>query len=327
MSSAPLGFSARVCEALRVRGESIIVTGGSGWLGRAVLEMLERALGDGVEARVRVFGSRAKRIELRSGRTIASRPLGELPQIASGPGLLLHFASMTRDRLTPENAGAFLAANERIAECVEAAVERLPLRGILFPSSGAAAGAEAAHDAYAIGKRRDEARFQRLGERLGVVVVAPRIFNLSGPFINKLEHYALGDLVGASLRGDVLKIRAAHRVLRSYVHVADLLDLALDTLLDDASDGFMRFDAAGEEAIEIGELARRVLRVLGRSGIPIERPVWRGAPSDVYLGDPKPLQELAARYGTRLRPLDEQIRDTASFLEDSRVGAGSGDAR
>ena len=52
----------------------------------------------------------------------------------------------------------------------------------------------------------------------------PRVFNLAGPFINKIQIYALATMIGDALAGRPIEIRASHRVLRSYLHVGDCID-------------------------------------------------------------------------------------------------------
>ena len=297
-----LRFSPSVAEALRASALPVVVTGGSGWLGRASLEMLDAALGSTFAERVRVFGSSERELLLRSGRAVRVLPLPRIREVPATPSLILHFAFLSRDRLSELTSEAFLAGHERIGQLVEAATRRSRAPAILVPSSGAIHG----NDAYAVAKRRQEECFRGSGAR----VVAPRIHNLAGPFINKPEHYALASIVRAVLAGDVVRLRAGHPVVRGYVHVRDLLDLCAALLLD---------RRASEPTLEIGELAERVEAVLGAPRVRVERPPPDGRPPDVYSGDPRPLMAYAARYRIRLAPLDEQIRDTAAYLAEEPV--------
>ncbi len=72
-------------------------------------------------------------------------------------------------------------------------------------------------------------------------------------------------------------------------------------------------DAAGDEAVELGELAQRIAEQVG--GGPVQRPVAEpDAREDRYLGDAAPLRALAAEHGITLAGLDAQIRRTAETL-------------
>ena len=67
----PLRLTERNALRLRSSGLRVFMTGGSGWLGRATLEMLESAFpGPEFSQRVVAFGSRARPLTLRSGRQV-----------------------------------------------------------------------------------------------------------------------------------------------------------------------------------------------------------------------------------------------------------------
>ena len=65
-----------VAEALRDSGRRIVITGASGWLGRATLDLLRQCFGGQIEERVRCFGSQARTLDA-GGTTIAQRPLAK----------------------------------------------------------------------------------------------------------------------------------------------------------------------------------------------------------------------------------------------------------
>jgi hypothetical protein len=79
------------------------------------------------------------------------------------------------------------------------------------------------------------------------------------------------------------------------------------------------FETAGE-IVEMGELASRVLGVLGAEASAVVRPPMDPhAPADDYLGDPAAGRVLAARAGITPAPLDEQIAVTAKWLRAEGV--------
>jgi nucleoside-diphosphate-sugar epimerase len=104
-------------------------------------------------------------------------------------------------------------------------------------------------------------------------------------------------------------------VVRSYIHVADLVSLGLALLLQGASEPIALFDTVGDRVVEIAELADCVLAVLGVK-LPIERPRLDADRSrdDVYVGEDGPVRALARRHRIDLLPLETQIRDTAMYL-------------
>jgi nucleoside-diphosphate-sugar epimerase len=137
---------------------------------------------------------------------------------------------------------------------------------------------------------------------------------LAGPFLHKPDHFVLGSIIQDIARGGPIRIRADHPVVRSYVHVGDLVDLIVATLLDPEPVPVAAFDTAGEREIEVGELARLAASVLGHPEMPIERPPVDSGRSDRYVGDPAVMHQLARRAGIELKPLPAQIEDTARFM-------------
>ncbi|GLR67315.1 hypothetical protein GCM10010909_19960 [Acidocella aquatica] len=293
--------------ALRLRDVPVVVTGTGGWLGQAALEMLEGALGEDFARRVRVYAAAARDVRLRCGLVVQARAFAELEREAGPPGLVLHFAFLTRGFA---QAPDFEAVNRRITAAVRGYIERNGAAGVFIPSSGAAYRAE--HDIYGALKLEDEAVFAALAKRLGFPAVIPRIFNLAGPFINNVNHYALACMIADVAGGRPVRLRAAHPVWRSYAHVGDVLSIGLAGLLRGVT--LEGFDTAGEVEVEIGDLAARVARVMGAGGAEIIRPAWREGAADYYTGDMAGYRRAAALAGVSLRGLDEQIADTAGYL-------------
>lgn len=311
-----------VAAALADPARHFVVTGGGGWLGRAALDILDRVYGADLPRRVSVFGVGAKLLDLRSGRRIASRPFAEMARLKRAGPTILHFAYLTRGYAAQMPLATYLAINRGLSVTVAEAAERCGARGFFLPSSGAVYRQDRTpeHDLtanpYGVLKLEDEARFTALARRGGFPAVVFRIFNLAGPFMNHKSHYALGSILQDIAAGRTIELTAAHPVVRSYTHVGDLLTLALSLLA--RGEGAGPLDTAGQPAIEIGALARRAARLLGRPGLEIRRPEFASAPADIYVGDGARFEALAGAVGLRLRTLDEQIVETASFLMEAQ---------
>jgi len=295
-------LTTRLRAALTQNSAPIIITGGSGWLGQATLHLL-----DSLHAldRVRVYGSQARMLLLRSGAKIACDELPALTRYDGPPPLLLHYACLTKDRLAGMGEDMFAAGNTKIRETIAGLIERRGVSGMFLPSSGAAY----APGPYGEAKRLDEARFSEA--KIPRLVIA-RIFNLAGPFINKTETYAIADFCSRLIAGEDIEIRARSKVIRSYVHIEDLLLLALGLLVL-GPEKKQKFDTAGEVEVEVGQLARRAASLL-RPEARILRPPPDGSPDDIYTGNPAAMRAAAAGLGVPLRDLDTQIKDIAHYL-------------
>jgi len=280
-------------------GVPVVITGAGGWLGQAALEMAHRA-----GAEIHAFGASARDHTLRSGATLPIRPLGELATLRCPAPLVLHMAFLTREYAAKMPVEAYIATNRAISDTVEAFIRRNGARGVFVPSSGAVYAPPP--NPYGDGKREDEARFAALG----VPYVSIRVFNLAGPFINKLDSYALACIIRDLLAERPVTLRAAHPVWRGYAHVGDVLNIALGLLARGESPPV--FDSWGEP-VELSALAARAARGLGKPLV-LHRPEWQNGAPDIYLGDAVAFLGFASSIGLEPASLDRQILDTADYL-------------
>ena len=312
--SGPL---ARVREC----GLEFVVVGGSGWIGRASLDLLHRALGpDGFARRVHVLGSASRTIAVRPGLSVPCRALSGWRELAVGPACLIHNGFLTRDKVAGMDLVDYVARNRAISSAVVSLGRSLDIRAVVLPSSGAVYAIDGSLDRdldanpYGVLKVEDEATFVALAGDKGAALAMPRIFGLSGEFINKPELFALAAILDAIRLREPVRLRARHPVFRSYVDIGDLLMLCLCIALGPTPTVEI-FDTAGETQIEIGDLARLAARTLGWPDHPVARDYDPALPPDRYLGDPRRIRDLFAEYGLVPLPLPEQIRRTAAYLE------------
>ncbi len=314
-----LDFSPATGTTLVDSGLDVVVTGAGGWLGRATLEMLESSLGSQMISRTHVFASNRRSMTLRTGTRLDVYPLRELSRLKIGPHLLAHFAFATREFVSQLGITEYIARNEAITELVTDHVAKSRPIGMLVLSSGAVySGDEIDTNPYGVLKRRDERRFLKLAEESpgtgpNARAVIPRLFNLAGPFLNKPD-YVLGSIIRDVARGGPIQLQAAHAVVRSYVHVGDLVELAFAIMMGQKGAPREAFDTAGDGEIEVGDLAKLVASVLGESGMEIQRPAPDDTPADRYVGDSALIQSLARSYGIAMKTLSTQIEDTAHFM-------------
>lgn len=308
-------FTAHIAAALRQSEHRIVLTGASGWLGRATLDLLQNALGDAFVERVFCFGSRQAELRLSETQLIMQRPLTDLIKLPCQPTYLLHFAFLTKDRAETMPEAIYCAANRVIRQSVLDALDPIGVKAAFIASSGAARFADdvlakPAMRLYGTLKQEDEYAFAAWAEGRDKSLVITRIFNLSGPHINKLPSYALSSFILDALAGGPVIVQARHDVRRGYVAIRELMSLAFALLLERRGE-VIRFDSGGDN-IEVGELASAIA---SRMGCSAERPCRDGGPADVYLGDDRNYQRLLDRHGIDRVSLAEQIDETAAFLK------------
>lgn len=303
---------------------AFVVTGATGWLGRVSLDYLERRIGNDFDRRVFAFASKAGDVMLTSGKVVPYRALESMGDLPQGRYVFLHCAFLGKERVRDLSLTDFVRLNELISQKVCETAQRVEIDGLFVPSSGAVYGdgkeleVDLERNPYSVMKRRDEERFASLAEELGVPLVMPRVFNIAGSYINKLNSYALSSIIMDILAGRPVALRAAHPVIRSYVHAGDLIALALACLEEGRRETFL-FDTAGEVEIEVGDLARLALEVMGATGTIVRPPMHKDALPHRYVGDGTTMLRLAARYDIHFRPLQMQVRETADFMRNENL--------
>jgi len=302
-----------------------VVTGATGWLGRVSLDHLESRFGNDFDRRVVAFASKAGAVTLTSGKVVSCRALAGIGDLPQGRYVFLHCAFLGKERVQDISLTDFVRLNEVISRKVCETARRVEVDGLFVPSSGAVYGdggnleVDLERNPYGVMKRRDEERFGSLAEDLGVPLVMPRVFNIAGPYINKLNSYALSSIIMDILARRPVALRAAHPVIRSYVHAGDLIALAL-ACLEEGRKETLLFDTAGEVEIEVGDLARLALEVMGTTGAIVRPPMQEDAIPHRYVGDGTAMLRLAARYDIHFRPLPKQVRETADFMRHESLG-------
>jgi UDP-glucuronate decarboxylase len=310
-------------ERLRDGPWRVVVTGAGGWLGLATLELLAGLLGERFEERVVCFGGRGRTLRLRGGVEIAQAPLAAMADLPPKPSLVLHLAFVTQGPAMTLDAQGYVAANRALAAQVLSALDRIGAEAVFQASSGAAyladpGGGPQSKALYGWLKREDEAAFADWAARRGARAAIGRIFNLSGPYINRRSTYALASFIADALAGRPVRVGAATPVWRSYVAIATLTSVAAGVLTG-GSTGVTAFETAGEQALEVGELAQLVAATLDAPGV--ARPAFDpAAAGDRYVGDGRAFADLARIHGVAPIDLVTQIRQTAAFMADYPEG-------
>ena len=304
-------------ERLAAGTDRIVVTGAGGWLGLATLDMLSGLLGADFHRRVVCFGAHWRTLKLRDGVRIEQRPIAEMADLPPAPTLVLHLAFVTQGPGMTLDREGYVEANLRLSAMVLAALDRIGARAVFLASSGAvhmrdlSAGPQS-KGLYGALKYIDEAVFADWAGRRGATAVIGRVFNLSGPYINRRSSYALSSMIGDALAGASVRVRAATPVFRSYVAIEILMCVVLGLLTEPVA-GVRRFETVGGRVVEMGDLAGLIVKVLGAPGV--DRPAFdASAPADRYVGHGAAFAPLVRQYGHLRRPLSTQIRQTAAFM-------------
>lgn len=270
----------------RLDGAHLFMTGGTGFIGRWMLEALARAP---INVRVTLlsrdpagFARRAPHLAARF-ETLA----GDILDFTPPSGRFTHVIHAATDASAALNAGDPRRMFDTIVQGTRAALDLAADRDarLLFLSSGAVYGAQPAtlahvgedwhgapdpldaRSAYGEGKRAAEMLCAIYARQFGVDFVGARIFALLGPLLSLDIHFAAGNFIRDAIAGRTIRIIGAGTAVRSYLYAADLTVWLWSLLLAGAPGTVC--NVGSEEAVSIAELAHRTATILGSPGVEI----------------------------------------------------------
>jgi dTDP-glucose 4,6-dehydratase len=316
-------------------GARIFMTGGTGFIGRWMLEALrdaDRRLGLGVEIVLLTrdpdaFADRAPHLTEHPGFHLIR---GDALAFPSPDGAFSHIihaatdASAWLNEHDPRQMFDTIVTGTRRA--LDLAIEKKVAR-FFFLSSGAVYGAQPwdlthvgedwmgapdctePKNTYAEGKRAAEMACAIYAKQFGLDVISARIFALLGPLLSLDIHFAAGNFIRDAMTGRKVSVQSAGTAVRSYLYAADLT-IWLWAMLLRAQPG-ATYNVGSEEAISIAGLAERTARLLGTAGHEVlgqPDPGWnpgRYVPSTARIRADLGLETTVG--------LDEAIRRTAAW--------------
>ena len=293
----------------------VVITGAPGWVGRVAASTFA---GDGAELVLATRSSRSIMVGNAAYDVCRVQELEALPRVDQT--LVIHAGFPTQDQVEVMGEQPYIDAITRLRVTMRHVVEQLGAVDMVYISSGAATsvqhGEPVAHRTAVYGQAKidDEVAYAETIASTGGRLCIIRAFALSGPYMTKPETYALGSLILQAQRSGAIEVVADRPVRRSYMAMDDMLRIAIHAVGDLGPGDTVRFETAGE-VVEVGDLARRVLSVVGEDPAAITRPaIAADAPPNDYLGDPAVLRTLAAAAGIVPASLDDQIAATAKWL-------------
>ncbi len=314
-------------------GGHLFVTGGTGFVGRWLLESLAWA---------------RRRFDLCVTVTVLTRDPAAFTRKAphlAGAGFIRLLAGDVRDFAFPrepvshvihaafDSARAIVdprAAFDTIVDGMRHLLDGAashPVRHMLFLSSGAIYGPQppgmacmpedyrggpdpaSASSVYGEGKRAAEL-LCAMAAAGGLPVTIARCFAFIGPGLPLDAHFAAGNFLRDAAAGKEIVIRGDGRPLRSYLYAADLA-IWLWTLLLRGRSG-RAYNVGSEEAISIGELAWQITACAAAPGVAILGKPGEGA-AERYVPD---TGRARAELGlAQYIDLPEAIRRTLAWME------------
>ncbi len=116
-------------------------------------------------------------------------------------------------------------------------------------------------NAYAEAKRAAEMLCAIYGHQSGVDVITARIFAAIGPFLPLGKHFAIGNFILDAMQGRPVIVQSDGRAERSYLYAADLTVWLLRLLT--GGNGGAVYNVGSQHAVSIGDLAKLTASLIG----------------------------------------------------------------
>jgi dTDP-glucose 4,6-dehydratase len=316
-----------------LQGAKIFLTGGTGFIGCWLLEVIRHAtLHHGAELEVVILTRNAqafrRKVPHLAGHSGFRFVEGEVGSFESPTGNFTHLIHAATDASAYLNEHdprkMFDTVIQGTRRALDLAVEkRIPRT--LFMSSGAVYGQQpwemihvpetwrGAPDcvdpraSYAEGKRAAEMLCAIYRKQFGVQITIARIFALLGPYLSLDIHFAAGNFIRDAMQGRDVIVSGNGQPCRSYLYAGDLTAWLLHMLT--RAEAGKAYNVGSDESISIKELAARVSRVLGNGQFTVQGAQDTGWNPGRYVPDTQLIgQDLGLR---RTVTLDDAILRTA----------------
>ena len=268
-------------------GSRILLTGGSGFVGKWMLQTAKIAQENSATKIEIVVPTR----QLAADHVQTAIAIG-CPNVSWVEGdflndhldlgqidMIIHTATPASAQLNAENPSQMLRINVEAMESVlRYASDNKPL---LFTSSGAVYGTQpqsVSHiaegnvepnppseqlNAYAQGKQIAERMCKEAGSSGQCSPIIARLFAFGGEYLPRDTHFAIGNFIQNALDREPIAIQGDGRARRSYLYGADMATWLWSALAHDSDEKATPFHIGSEHSVSILELAQTVATVSG----------------------------------------------------------------
>ena len=293
----------------------VVITGASGWVGRAMIETLIAKYGQSILDVVELYGSKEKSITTLSGLNLKVRPLNTI-DLNRHVDIFAPLAFLTQEKYGVFGKTDYERISEEIISIHSNILNSTKPNSTLYFSSGITStesenlSRPESFLRYKELKVIEEKIYKDLIAYHGGCLITCRLFSMSGRFMADPAKYALGNFIHQALNKNKIEIYSNKLTYRKYVLDTDLCTLMLELANHGKN---VEFESTGS-LVELGDLAFLVAQHFNLSDNNVTRARIE-EPEDRYFSSNSTMDELFLSAGLRQHPLQEQISITIQGIK------------
>lgn len=298
----------------------IVITGASGWLGTSMIASLVEIYGKDIIESLELYGSKAGSLLLDNQNPLEIMNLKDFKP-GTDIDLFIPMAFLTQEKYNSLGPQNYNSINDNIISKHIEILNTSQVKTCVSFSSGIVTREKEtlvrppSFWAYKDAKLKEERKTQATCMNSGTILIACRLFSISGRHMKDPLKYALGNFISQAKTQSKIDVTANHPVFRKYVADEDLCHLILHLVKMEES---VNFESSGH-LTELVDLAYRVANhfILSKNDVRIaER---ESDVPDTYASGSNKMETLFADARLPIRGLDKQIADTVAGLLASRL--------
>jgi len=300
-----------------LKNYNFVIYGANGWLGKALTDYCLKQLKLDPTQIILISGS-VEELTLQEGVRHPCYKFEDVMKKRLENVIFFNFSFKLKDKLQELNTGNFLKENDQIKDKAEKLIRHLKPIKVIYSSSGAVTNPDPTLNPYGYQKLKDESFYEELCAALNIKLLIARIYNIAGPYMNKLDVYALGNFIKQAKQTGKIEISANNPVIRNYIHIYDLMNILCAWAEDPEEEDYINFSTGTEEEIELGELAKLVSEIMP-GDISIVRDYHDTDLPNRYVSDIEAQNILTEKYGIKLKNMKDCVRDTYNYLKTEKL--------
>ena len=294
-------------ERLFNQYEQVVIYGAKGWIGRSAISILSNQRIDWNEKLILLIGSKSESF-VSSSQVLQIYSSREAQKYLSKNCIFLNAAYLRSEKLNRYSQKEFIKKNREIIQFGEKILKQNRIRTFINLSSGIVNQTLDLNkndnlSIYAKCKINDEITIKNVCDSVSSLLINCRIFSLSGRFINEFDNLALSLFIKQALTKPKIISVQSQNTYRTYLDSIDLVKVLFELSLTNSS---YTIDSGGS-LIKLGQLADKIATIIPDVSVN-KLDVFNK--SNDYYGDFENFNKLAAKLGTKLLNIEDQINET-----------------